>query len=262
MIARLSRFRPSRDSNLGLIEFARDTLAKLGVKPRLVYDVSRKKANLFCTLADDVEAAKCTGLILSGHTDTVPVDGQEWSSDPFKADHRDGRIHGRGSADMKGFIAIALAYAPKFLAAQQAMPVHLSLTFDEETTFTGVNSLVADWRMQASSPPAASSASRPTCRRSSRTRASAISVAGCAARGAFVIDADGSQRDRVRGADHRVHPLARRQDQRQRVEGRTLRVAAFDAADRRDSRRPRRQRGAARMHVRVRDAQHPCDAAR
>jgi acetylornithine deacetylase len=134
----------SRDSNLGVIELARDHLAALGVKPRLVYDASRRKANLFCTLADEPERAKTAGIVLSGHTDTVPVEGQEWTSDPFKADHRGGRIHGRGTADMKGFIAIALAWAPRFLAAQQVMPVHLSLTFDEETTFLGVNTLVAD----------------------------------------------------------------------------------------------------------------------
>jgi acetylornithine deacetylase len=134
----------SRDSNLGLIEFARDHLAALGLTPRLVYDASGKKANLFCSLADEPERVKTAGIVLSGHTDTVPVDGQEWSSDPFKADHRNGRIHGRGTADMKGFIAIALAWAPRFLAAQQTIPVHLSLTYDEETTFIGVNTLVAD----------------------------------------------------------------------------------------------------------------------
>lgn len=138
----------SRDSNLGLIELARDHLAALGLKPRLVYEAGRKKANLFCTLADEPERAKTAGIVLSGHTDTVPVDGQEWSSDPFRAEHRDGRIHGRGTADMKGFIAIALAWAPQFLAAQRSggnsVPVHLALTFDEETTFLGVNTLVAD----------------------------------------------------------------------------------------------------------------------
>lgn len=145
MIDRLIAFPTvSRDSNLGLIECARDYLAGLGLKPRLVYDGSGRKANLFCSLADEPERVKTAGIVLSGHTDTVPVDGQEWSSDPFKASHRDGRIHGRGSADMKGFIAIALAWAPRFLAAQQTMPVHLSLTFDEETTFIGVNTLVAD----------------------------------------------------------------------------------------------------------------------
>jgi len=134
----------SRDSNLGLIEFARDHLAALGCKPHLVYDSARKKANLFCTLADDAAAVKTRGIVLSGHTDTVPVDGQDWASDPFKAEHRSGRIHGRGTADMKGFIAIALAWAPRFLAAQSRLPVHLSLTFDEETTFLGVRGLVAD----------------------------------------------------------------------------------------------------------------------
>jgi acetylornithine deacetylase len=145
MIDRLIAFPTvSRDSNLGLIEFARDHLAALGVRPRLVHDASRRKANLFCTLADDAERVRTTGIVLSGHTDTVPVDGQDWASDPFRASHRDGRIHGRGSADMKGFIAIALAWAPRFLAAQKTIPVHLSLTFDEETTFIGVNTLVAD----------------------------------------------------------------------------------------------------------------------
>ncbi len=145
MIDRLIAFPTvSRDSNLGLIEYARDYLAGLGLRPHLVYESTRKKANLFCSLADDDAAVKTRGIVLSGHTDTVPVDGQEWSSDPFKPDHRDGRIHGRGSADMKGFIAIALAWAPRFLAAQSRLPIHLSLTFDEETSFLGVKTLVAD----------------------------------------------------------------------------------------------------------------------
>src|SRR5512145_2422891 len=134
----------SRDSNLGLIEWARDELAKLGVRSNLVYDASGSKANLFATLAADPDRVKSGGLVLSGHTDTVPVDGQDWSSDPFRASHRDGRIHGRGTADMKGFIAIALAWAPRFLAAQDRLPLHLSLTYDEETTFLGVRGLVAD----------------------------------------------------------------------------------------------------------------------
>jgi len=82
----------------------------------------------------------------------VPVDGQDWSSDPFVATHREGRIHGRGSADMKGFIAIALAAVPKFLAAQERLPVHLSLTYDEETTFFGVRDLLADLADRAIRP--------------------------------------------------------------------------------------------------------------
>jgi acetylornithine deacetylase len=144
MIDRLIAFPTvSRDSNLELIEFARDELARLGVKPHLVYDRHEKKANLFCSLGDET-AMKAGGIVLSGHTDTVPVEGQDWASDPFKADHRQGRIHGRGTADMKGFIALALAHAPAFLAAHERMPVHLSLTYDEETTFIGVRGLVAD----------------------------------------------------------------------------------------------------------------------
>jgi acetylornithine deacetylase len=145
MIDRLIAFPTvSRDSNLGLIEYARDYLLRLGVEPHLVYDAREQKANLFCTLADDPARAQTAGIILSGHTDTVPIDGQDWASDPFRATHRDGRIHGRGTADMKGFIAIALAWAPRFLAAQQTMPIHLSLTYDEETTFFGVRGLVKD----------------------------------------------------------------------------------------------------------------------
>jgi acetylornithine deacetylase len=145
MIDRLIGFPTvSRDSNLGLIEYARDYLVKLGVQPHLVYDAREKKANLFCTLADDPARVQSAGIVLSGHTDTVPVDGQDWASDPFRATHRDARIHGRGTADMKGFIAIALAWAPRFLAAQRTMPLHLSLTYDEETTFFGVRGLVKD----------------------------------------------------------------------------------------------------------------------
>lgn len=145
MIDRLIGFPTvSRDSNLGLIEYVRDELYQLGVRSNLVYDASSRKANLFATLSAEPDRVKTGGLVLSGHTDTVPVDGQDWASDPFAATHRDGRIHGRGTADMKGFIAIALAWAPRFLAAQERLPIHLSLTYDEETTFLGVRTLVAD----------------------------------------------------------------------------------------------------------------------
>ena len=145
MIDRLLAFPTvSRDSNLGLIEYARDELARHGVRANLIYDAQRNKANLFATMSAEPDRITTGGLVISGHTDTVPVDGQDWSSDPFRADHRNGRIHGRGSADMKGFIAIALAAVPKFLAAQERVPLHLSLTYDEETTFFGVRDLLAD----------------------------------------------------------------------------------------------------------------------
>ena len=106
MVERLIAFKTvSRDSNLGLIEWARDYLAKLGASTRLTHDATGKKANLFATLG---RFRPSPGLILSGHTDVVPVDGQSWDTDPFKAVERDGKLYARGSADMKGFIGVAL----------------------------------------------------------------------------------------------------------------------------------------------------------
>lgn len=141
MIERLVAFPTvSRDSNLGLIEWCRDYLAGMGVKSRLTYDVTGKKANLFATLGE----GRKPGLILSGHTDVVPVDGQSWDSDPFKALIRDGKMFGRGSADMKGFIGTALALAPKFLAADMDSPLHFALSYDEEVGCLGVRGLIAD----------------------------------------------------------------------------------------------------------------------
>src|SRR5271156_3097535 len=108
IIKRLIGFQTvSRDSNLGLIEWARDYLARLGAKTRLTYNTARNKANLFATLGD----GRHPGVILSGHSDVVPVDGQDWERDPFVATIRDGRLYARGSADMKGFIGVALAEA-------------------------------------------------------------------------------------------------------------------------------------------------------
>src|SRR5271154_6834776 len=134
----------SRDSNLGLIEWARDYLHGYGAVTRLTYDPTGKKANLFATLGD----SKKPGLILSGHTDVVPVDGQNWDTDPFLAVERDGKLFARGSADMKGFIGIGLAQAPKFLAAlndnRLDAPLHYSLSYDEEVGCIGVRGLIRD----------------------------------------------------------------------------------------------------------------------
>ena len=141
MIERLVAFPTvSRDSNLGLIEWTRDYLLGLGVTSRLTYDSTGKKANLFATLGSGTKP----GLILSGHTDVVPVDGQAWDSDPFKIEIRDGMMYGRGAADMKGFIGTALSLAPKFLAADMAAPIHLALSYDEEVGCLGVRGLIAD----------------------------------------------------------------------------------------------------------------------
>ncbi|MDP9108697.1 MAG: acetylornithine deacetylase [Pseudomonadota bacterium] len=141
MITRLIAFPTvSRDSNLGLIEWTRDYLARLGVTSRLTYDASGKKANLFATLGEGSRP----GLVLSGHTDVVPVDGQDWHTDPFVATVADGKIFARGSADMKSFLAAALTLAPTYLAAQRDAPLHLALSYDEEVGCIGVRSLIRD----------------------------------------------------------------------------------------------------------------------
>jgi len=153
MIERLISFNTvSRDSNLGLIEWVRDYLQKLGATTRLTHDATGKKANLFATLGDSNKP----GLILSGHTDVVPVDGQNWESDPFVATERDGKLYARGSADMKGFIGIALTQAPKFIAALNEnrldAPLHYALSYDEEVGCLGVRGLIRDLEENAIRP--------------------------------------------------------------------------------------------------------------
>ena len=145
MIERLIAFNTvSRDSNLGLIEWVRDYLHGLGAETRLTHDSTGKKANLFATLGESSKP----GLILSGHTDVVPVDGQDWQTDPFVAVERDGRLYARGSADMKGFIGIILNEAPRFIAAlndnRLDAPLHYALSYDEEVGCLGVRGLIKD----------------------------------------------------------------------------------------------------------------------
>jgi len=132
----------SRESNLPLIELIREELARHGVASRLTFDDDRKKANLFATLG----AGKPAGVIVSGHTDTVPWDGQDWSVDPLGAEVKDGRLYGRGSADMKGFIGLAIAQVPAFLAADLPFAVHLAFSYDEEVGGFGARRLIADMR--------------------------------------------------------------------------------------------------------------------
>jgi acetylornithine deacetylase len=138
---RLVRFRTvSADSNLPLIECIADHLRTLGIPIRLTYDEERRKANLFATIG----AGKPGGVILSGHTDTVPWDGQAWSVDPLSAQLREARLYGRGSADMKGFIGLAVAQAHDFLAADLPFAVHYALSYDEEVGGFGARALIAD----------------------------------------------------------------------------------------------------------------------
>ncbi|MDH0729874.1 acetylornithine deacetylase [Pseudomonas sichuanensis] len=139
LLARLVGFATvSRDSNLELIGFIRDYLAGLGVDSELFLNEEGTKANLFATIGPTDRG----GVVLSGHTDVVPVDGQAWTVEPFELTERDGRLYGRGTADMKGYIASVLAAVPAFLAQPLKLPVHLAFSYDEEVGCLGVRSML------------------------------------------------------------------------------------------------------------------------
>lgn len=141
MIERIIAFdTTSYKSNLDLTNWMADYLDSLGASVRFTYDDAQEKANLFATLGP----ADRPGIILSGHTDVVPVDGQDWTSDPFRAQRRGDRIFGRGTADMKGFIAVALALAPEFAARRLDLPIHFAFSYDEEVGCIGVRRLIDD----------------------------------------------------------------------------------------------------------------------
>jgi acetylornithine deacetylase len=130
----------SRDSNLALIHFVRDALEPFGADIRLTYDDDKHKANLFATLGPRGSG----GIALSGHTDVVPTEGQDWTTDPFHVVERDGRLHGRGTSDMKGFIACVLAALPAFVERGLETPLHLAFSYDEEVGCLGVGRLISD----------------------------------------------------------------------------------------------------------------------
>ena len=140
---RLVRFNTvSHLSNLGLIECIADHLRSLGVPLRLTWDEERKKANLFATLGE----GKPGGVVLSGHTDTVPWDGQAWSLEPLSATVQDARLYGRGSADMKGWIGLVVAQTGHWLEADLPFALHYAFSYDEEVGGFGVLHLLADLR--------------------------------------------------------------------------------------------------------------------
>ena len=147
----------SHHSNLELIHFIRDHLAKLGVKSRLTHNDDKTKANLFATLGE----GKPAGVILSGHTDTVPWDGQDWTTDPLSALVKDGNLYGRGSADMKAFIGIAVSHAEQFLNSDAPFAIHLAFSYEEEIGCFGVKELIADLR-DANIKPLACIVGEPT----------------------------------------------------------------------------------------------------
>ncbi len=140
MIERLIAYdTTSRNSNLELIHDVRGLLKNLGVESHLTHNDERTKANLYATLGPKDRP----GIALSGHTDVVPVDGQNWNSDPWQVVEQDGRLFGRGTCDMKSFVAIALARAPEFLESDLKTPIHLCFSYDEEVGCQGVPRMLA-----------------------------------------------------------------------------------------------------------------------
>jgi len=158
MLARLVAFPSvSTSSNLDLIRFCRDWLGSHGIESTLVMSPGGDKANLFATVGPRVEG----GIVLSGHTDVVPVEGQAWTSDPWTLTERDGRLYGRGTCDMKGFDALVLALVPDMVRAPLKRPVHIALSYDEEIACRGAPSMV---RAMAETipPPSAVIVGEPT----------------------------------------------------------------------------------------------------
>jgi acetylornithine deacetylase len=134
----------SRDSNLALIDWVRDYLEGHGFATSLTFDDDERKANLFATLAAIDGNATEGGIVLSGHTDVVPVDNQPWDTEPFVVTLRDDRLYGRGVTDMKSFSAGGLAFVPEFVRRGVRKPLHFALSYDEEVGCIGVRRLIAD----------------------------------------------------------------------------------------------------------------------
>ncbi len=138
----------SRNSNLPLIGWIEDYLDRHGVAHERIPDPTGTKSNVWATIGP----VDKPGYILSGHTDTVPVDGQAWTSDPFRLARRDGRLFARGSTDMKGFLACCLAAVPAMTAQPLRQPIHLAISYDEEVGCVGVRGMIARLKTAAVRP--------------------------------------------------------------------------------------------------------------
>lgn len=139
LLAKLVSFdTTSRNSNLDIVNWIEDYLAQHGIQAQRIYDETGLKANLLATIGPEDRA----GYVLSGHTDVVTVDGQSWSSNPFEADVRNNRVYGRGTTDMKGFLALVLAKVPDMTRASLKKPFHLAFSYDEELGMQGAPSLI------------------------------------------------------------------------------------------------------------------------
>lgn len=143
----------SRNSNLELIHFIRDYLQQHNIATQLIYNDDQQKANLFATLPA-AHGAINGGIILSGHTDVVPVDGQEWHTKPFQTTQIDDLIYGRGTCDMKGFIAVVLALVPEFKQIPLNYPIHFAFSYDEEVGCVGATSIITTLQQNGIKPGA------------------------------------------------------------------------------------------------------------
>jgi acetylornithine deacetylase len=142
LLARLVSFdTTSHKSNLALIRFVEDYLLQHGVVSQIVPSADGEKASLYAT----VGPSGIGGVALSGHTDVVPVDGQRWTANPFNLTERDGKLYGRGTADMKGFLACVLAAVPGYAKRQLRVPIHLAFSYDEEIGCLGVRPMIAEF---------------------------------------------------------------------------------------------------------------------
>ncbi|WP_262691231.1 acetylornithine deacetylase [Kordiimonas aestuarii] len=150
MLAKLVGFdTTSRNSNLALIDYIQTYLHSHGIKSTLVRNAGGDKANLLATIGPNVAG----GVVLSGHTDVVPIDGQDWATDAFTLHEGGaGKLHARGTADMKGFIAVCLAYVPVFKAANLKRPIHLAFTYDEEVGCLGIQAMLPHLREHCATP--------------------------------------------------------------------------------------------------------------
>ncbi|HTN27256.1 MAG TPA: acetylornithine deacetylase [Burkholderiales bacterium] len=149
LIRQLLRFdTTSRRSNLALIDWVREYLGSHGISSRLTHDDDKAKANLFATIGDP----RRPGIVLSGHTDVVPVDGQAWTVDPWSGVVKGDRLLGRGAADMKSFLGIVLAAVPEMLGKPLATPIHLAFSYDEEVGCIGVGRMIRDMQDSGVAP--------------------------------------------------------------------------------------------------------------
>ena len=177
----------SRNSNLALIDFVSVYLYRYGVESELVYDASGEKANLYATIGPEEKP----GVMLSGHTDVVPVDGQNWSTNPFELIEKDSKLYARGSADMKGFIACVLAAVPKMVESDVQTPINLAFSYDEEIGCIGVRTLI-DMLEQQPVKPAMAIIGEPTSMQAiighKGKCAFDVNVTGCNAHSAYTTE--------------------------------------------------------------------------